>query len=56
MDTNKKIEQLLIDIKKYVDRLHKKLKAEIPEEMGKNKEEFEEIITLAGELDASLKE
>ena len=55
MSENKQIEQLLIEIKAYVDKLHEKLKVEIPGEIDKNKEEFEEIITLAGELDAYFK-
>jgi methyl-accepting chemotaxis protein len=53
-ETNKQIEQILIEIQAYVEQLNKSLKTST-EEVNQTKEEIDEVITLAGELDACLK-
>jgi len=53
MDTNSKdFEKMLMELKAYIDQLNRTLKANIPKEITKTKQQCEEIANLAGELDA----
>lgn len=55
MSTDKKdtsFEEMLVELKAYIDQLNITLKANIPEELNKTKKQCEEIADLAGELDA----
>ncbi|GAF93980.1 unnamed protein product [marine sediment metagenome] len=53
MDTNDKdFEQMLMALKAYIDQLNITLTANIPKELNKTKQQCEEIVDLAGELDA----
>lgn len=49
---NVQLEQILIEIKAYVDQLNQTLKNSIPKEICKSRESCKEILTLAGELNA----
>lgn len=51
-ENNVQLEQILIEIQAYVDQLNQNLKTTIPKELCKTKESCEEILTLAGELNA----
>jgi len=53
MDTNDKdFEQMLIELKAYIDQLNIALKVTISDGIDKNNKQCEEIADLAGELDA----
>lgn len=49
---NAEIEAMLIALKACIDQLNKALEDHIPEEINKVKAQYEEVIHLAGELDA----
>lgn len=49
---NAEIEAMLIALKACIDQLNKALEGHIPEEINKAKAQYEEVIHLAGELDA----
>jgi len=51
-ENNTQLDKILIEIQAYVEQLNKTLKTSIPKEMDKARDSFEEIIGLAGELDA----
>ena len=54
-ENNVQLEQILIEIQAYVEQLNKTLE-NTTREMSQTKEDMEEIITLAGELDAYFKQ
>jgi len=53
-ETNE-IDAMLIELQKYIDELNKAMMNEVPKELREANKKYQDIIKLAGELNANLK-